>query len=314
MGTSSSYGGPGDTTPLLPAWALEPVAPVLPVPPPTTAPAPPADIIPSGSPDDAPPPGNLGTAPGGAPQSTPGSRPGVPPPVIVAPPRRPATPWRAAKRRMGRVASGGGRQAIGGAARSYVRAKGGARQAARSARASRAATAAFGGFLADISRHGFGEALRRLGIPNALGKDAETVFATIVDAIAPDGARPEEAAVRQGMVDALWQLYDRLSLQDGGWEKLEAMDAAAASTALETAVVECVYSRWIQEVGIAFERKAATPQEAVRRERDVKNYIRESVRLDFAGKDVLRIDWAGAEGRTFVESKYAEAYGIFEGL
>jgi hypothetical protein len=214
---------------------------------------------------------------------------------------------------MGRVASAGGRAAIGAAARSYIRAKGGARQAARSARASRAATVAFGGFLTDAVRHGLGEALRRLG-GLVLGKDAMAAFAVIVDAIAPAGAQPEDASARKGIIEALWQLYDKLSVQEGGWEKLEAMDAESVSAALETAVVECVYARWIQEVGIALERKAPTPQAARRREREVKQYVRESVRLDFAGKDVLAIDWTGSDGRRFVESKFAEAYAIFEGL
>ena len=78
--------------------------------------------------------------------------------------------------------------------------------------------------------------------------------------------------------------------------------------------MECVYARWIQEVGIALERKASTPQSARRREREVKQYVRESVRLDFAGKDVLAIDWSGPDGKKFVESKFVEAYAIFEGL
>jgi N12 class adenine-specific DNA methylase len=147
-----------------------------------------------------------------------------------------------------------------------------------------------------------------------VGRDAQAVFAAIVDAIAPDGVRPEEAAARQGIVEALWQLYDKLSVEDGGWAKLEAMDADTVNAALETAIVECVYSRWIQEVGIALERKAATPQDARRREREVKQYVRESVRLDFKDKDLLAISWDGPGGRTFIESKYAEAYAIFEGL
>ncbi len=306
MGTSSSFGGPGDTTPLLPAWALEPLA-TAPPPAPPPAPEPPAaDGQAPAAPDGDPPPSGDGPPLPTAPQP-------VTPQLTVALPRRPSAPWRAAKRRMGRVASGGGRGAIAAAARSYVRAKGGARQAARSARASRAAVAGFGGFLADAARRGLGEALRRLG-GLVLGKDAEAAFAAIVDAVAPAGALPEEAAARKGIVEALWQLYDKLSLQDGGWEKLEAVDAGTVSAALETAVVECVYARWIQEVGIALERKAPTPGEARRRERDVKQYVRESVRLDFAGKDVLAIDWAGTEGRKFVESKFVEAYAIFEGL
>ena len=183
MGTSSSFGGPGDTKPLLPSWALQPIP----------SPLQPISVIPDGA-DQTP-----SVPPAAPPQPT--AQP-ITPQVTVAPPRQPSAPWRAAKRRMGRVASGGGSAAIGAAARSYVCAKGGARQAARSARASRAATIAFGGFLADTVRHGLGEALRRLG-NLVLGKDAVAAFATIVDAIAPDGAQPEEASAQRHCGSAL---------------------------------------------------------------------------------------------------------------
>jgi hypothetical protein len=311
MGTSSSFNGPGDTSHLLPSWALEQPSP-LPLLPPIDPPdlgVPTVADVPVSVPAVPAAPSGVVVPTSPIPLATPN------PPVAPTPPRSPSAPWKAAKVRMGKVASGGGQpRAIGRAARAYVRAKGGARQAARTARASRSATVTFGGFLADAARRGFAEAMRGLGITQVLNRDAETVFAAIVDAIAPDGARPEEAAARQGIVEALWHLYDQLSVQDGGWARLEAMDGTAVNAALETAVVECVYSRWIQEVGIAFERKAATAQEAVRRQRDVKDYIRESVRLDFQGKNVLEVNWQGDEGRTFVESKYIEAYAIFEEL
>ena len=305
MGTSTSYTGPGDTTPLLPPWATKPLPPV---PAPQSAPA-----------GDGPAPDATPESPAAAPsgsgdETASATRPGQSPlpTVVLTRPRPPTAVWRAAKRRMGKVATGGGQGAIRGAARAYVRARGGARSAARSARASRAATVALGGFLSDVDRRGFADASQALGIA-VLGKDAESVFAAIVDAIAPDGSRPEEAAGRQGIVEALWQLYDRLSLADDGWAKLEAMNTDAVSTALETAIVACIYSRWIHEVGIALERKAPTPRDAVRRERDIKDYVRQSVRLDFKNKDMVAINWQGQEGRSFIESKYIEAYGIFEG-
>jgi hypothetical protein len=304
MGTSSSYGGPGDTTPLLPSWALDPGTPSM------SGDGSPEGAGPGEAPPAAPPQGtDAETSP--SPATTP--QPVAPVPVLTPHPRALAR-WRAAKARMGRVAAGGGQRTIRSAARAYVRAKGGARQAAHSAQTSQAAAVSFGGFLADAVRRGLAEALRQLGITQIVGQDAEAVFAAIIDAVTPPGADLEAAATRNGIVEALWVLYDQLAIQDGGWAKLESMDRTAVANALETAIIECVYSRWIQEVGIAFERKAASPQQAMRRERDVKDYIRRTVRLDFQNKDVLQINWRGNEGRTFVEAKFTETYSIFENL
>ena len=191
MGTSSSFGGPGDTKPLLPSWALEPVVPAPPPGPPLAPEQPLTDGPIPVVPDGAPPQSDESPLPNPTPQP-------ATPQLTVVLPRKPSAPWRAAKRRMGRVASDGGRGAIAAAARSYVRAEGGARQAARTARASRAATAAFGGFLADTVRRGLGEALRRLG-GLVIGKDAVAAFAAIVDAIAPAGASPRRRLRGKGL-------------------------------------------------------------------------------------------------------------------
>jgi hypothetical protein len=146
-----------------------------------------------------------------------------------------------------------------------------------------------------------------------LGDDAQTVFAAIIDAIAPDGATPEGAAARRAVSDSLWQLYDRYSLDTADFSRLDSMDAAGVREALEASITSYVYTRWLQEVGIKIEERAMSEAQAVRRERDVKAYVQDSVRLDFHEMDVLSLDWSSREARDFVERKYAEAYSVFEG-
>jgi hypothetical protein len=145
-----------------------------------------------------------------------------------------------------------------------------------------------------------------------LGQDAETVFAAIVDVIAPAGATPEEAAARGGVSDALWRLYDEMSLRDDVFN-IDALDAPAVAKAVEAAVVAVVFNRWLQEVGIRLEERAPSAADAVRRERDLKDYVRQSVHLDLEGIDILAMDWRSPTARQFVEDKYAEAYAVFEG-
>jgi hypothetical protein len=168
-----------------------------------------------------------------------------------------------------------------------------------------------GGFLADVAHRGLQKAAERIGIANVLGQDAETVFSAIVDAIAPSGATPEQSAARAGVSDALWRLYDQLSLQDDVF-KIDAIDAAAAAKAVEAAIVAVIFNRWLQEVGLGLEERTASSVDAVRRERDLKDYVRQSVHLDLEGTDILEMDWRSPASRQFIENKYAEAYAVFE--
>lgn len=283
MGTQSSYGGPGDRQPLLPSWALDPVVPA--------------------GPDD-------GSADSDSPSPTP-AQPAVPQPQTTPAPR--TQRWNAARRSISSVVrSGGGGGRMGRAARRYVSAKGGARKAARAAKSGRRATAALGGFLGDVARSGFREAAVRLGIAALLGNDAQTVFAAIIDAIAPDGATSEGAAARRAVSDSLWQLYDRYSLDTADLSRLDSMDVAAVREALEASITTYVYTRWLQEVGIKIEEWAMSEAQAVRRERDVKAYVQDLVRLDFQEMDVLSMDWTSRKARDFVERQYVAAYSVFE--
>src|SRR5882724_3038175 len=121
MGTSKSYGGPGDASRLLPSWAL-----------PSAAPGDGASAG-GGSAD-----GGSAGPDGGAPSAPPASAPLVAP-AFTGPVHH---PWTAAKRSLGVALRGsGGHRDYRPAARAYVRARGGAQRAAQAATSARGTTA-----------------------------------------------------------------------------------------------------------------------------------------------------------------------------
>jgi hypothetical protein len=61
------------------------------------------------------------------------------------------------------------------------------------------------------------------------------------------------------------------------------------------------------------EEKAVTAAQAVKLERDMESYIRDTVKLDLRDKDPLTMQWDGAEGSAFVDRIYEEAYSILGG-
>ncbi len=279
MGTSSSYGGPSGRTPLLPPWAENPLD---------------------------------GAAPGeGAPPLPPedeGQGEVAPTPVV------PELTWRAPKRVLSRLARGagggppsGGLRALG---RSYVRASGGARTAAAAARAGRATTGRLGGFLAAGIRDGFRPTVERLGLRGLLGQDVQTVLAAFVDLLAPEGALLEAAAARTALIETLEAVFERYDVGADGVEALDRMDAVALGEVVELSVVNYVNARMQQELANRIERGTLPEAEANRLMAEIRDFIGEIVKLDFAGVDLVQLEWDGPDGRRLVAGVYEEAYQL----
>lgn len=317
MGTSKPYDGPTDKTPLLPAWAQ--IAPIIP--PLEPSPLPP---LPPLNPELSPLPG----APPARPTSSPGKPPTppsptpslspMPPPVArpIQPQRSGSTPsggWTSAKLRMSAYASRGGKGRLRTAGRRYVRARGGSKRAAASAVGGQIATAGLSGFLADVANRGFTEATTSLGLTGLLGQPVEVVLVAILNAIAPPGATSDDITARRADADTLAFLFQQFKVREGGLQKLNAMDAGAVKDAIQASVASYIYHRWLLDLGKRVEERAVSPKQAIKLERDVKEHVKNLVKINLHGRDVLKVNWRGTEGRQFTQQIYEEAYELLGG-
>ena len=175
MGTSGSYGGAGNGSPLIPGFLNDPTpasAPVIPSAPLPNAPltsSPPTPLTPPGAPQPRP-----------APTQT-------PMPARFSAPRG----------NFSRFARSGGadRAALGRALSGYVSsAAGGSRQAARRMGASRGAGARLLSFLSDAQSRGPVEALRSLNLQALAGRPIEEVFLGIAEYVCPLEGRSMKAS------------------------------------------------------------------------------------------------------------------------
>lgn len=294
MGTSKSYDGPKDRTPLLPPWAFSEAnngAQPLPT-----------------SPDIFIPEQSAGQQPSAAPSSQ------EPSSSTESPQPAPGNSWRTAKVSLGKAISesGRGKEAFARPVRKYVGALGGARNASRTSTTGKASTARLGQFLSSVSSRGLNETLERFGLRSVIGKDAETVFAAISNALAPEGSSREQAIARSAVNETLELVYEQVLLSDGDLTKLDRMGTQEITDALEIAVSGYIFHRWLGELEIVLEKKSISAKAAVRLERDMREYIRESVQLDMRDIDVLKMDWDGAAGRQFIDKLFSEAYKILE--
>ncbi len=293
MGTSSSYGGPSDRTPLLPAWALPPVV----APPEEQPPEVPAG--PEETPADAAPVTN---DPVDNPQ-----------PAMAPPLTGPTGTWKSARIGFGKAVASRTPQSFRNAARAYARASRGGGSGATGARSGKQAMAALGGFLSAAAGQGLQRALEGLGLGSVVGRDVSEVLAAISNALAPDGATKEEAAARDAVNEAIETLYERFLSEGRDLTALETMGPTDIAAAIAACVESYIYNRWLGDLGVRIEQKAVSAAQAVRIERDVRAFIHETVRLDMSRVDFMTLDWRGDAGRHFVETIYREAYALFGG-
>lgn len=195
MGTSGSYGGSGNGSPLIPGFLDDPA--------PASAPAIPAPALPT-APNNPQAPGAAPAGPGPVPTPAPPR----PVPQQVPAPSRFTSP----RGNFSRFARSGGndRSALGRAVSGYVSgAAGGARQAARRMGSSRQAGARLYTFLADAQTRGPVEALRSLNLEALAGRPIEEVFLGIAEYVCPIGGTVDEGIARDAFIETIADLADQ---------------------------------------------------------------------------------------------------------
>lgn len=140
------------------------------------------------------------------------------------------------------------------------------------------------------------------------------MFSAICELIAPAGGPLHENLARDAITEALEQLYEKLILAADSTDlsALNQLTAGDVKNAVETAIAAYIYNRWLLELGVKIEQHAVTPEQAVKLERDMKVYVSDAVKLDFANVDILTVDWQGTSGSELLENLFQEAYGILE--
>jgi hypothetical protein len=225
MGTSGSYGGAGNGSPLIPEFLNDPAPasdPVL---------SPPGSSIAANIPDPL--------------QRPPGT---VAPPQPRPAPQQTALPNRftGPRTNFSRFARSGGtdRAALGRAVSGYVsNAAGGARQAARRMGPSRGAGARLYSFLADAQARGPVEALRALNLGALAGRSIEEIFIGIAEYVCPIGGTVDEGIARGAFVDMIADLADQ------GITDFDTLTPDQMQTVFEMFATHTIEARICNEIG-----------------------------------------------------------------
>lgn len=290
MGTSNSYGGPKDTSHLLPSWARQ------------------SSDIDSNSTGNGIPPddeeaeqnilGNDNSNDKDAQDLNHESHS--------------QGKWENAKNMMSRYASrGSGQGSPARAGRAYIRAEGGAQKAAQSVKSGKTTARKLATFFTTTARSDISQGLNSIGLGHLVGKDVDTVFSELIDTLLDNGVNFDENIAREAIEDALASFYKQCS-ENQNFKSLERLTEEQLKRAIEDFVSGYIYKRWLQKLGNCIERKAVSEIEAVKLEGEVKIYVRDLVNLELDSRNILSIDWNGDEGRQMIDSLYEDAYSLIE--
>lgn len=192
MGTSSSYGGPPNKSPLVPSWVGD------------------LGTIPADGPAVAPVPG-VPPPPGTVPSA-------APPPI---PPNAPPDRYTAARSNFTSFAKAGGTgggagAALGRALSGYVRGSGGRGGAASRMASSRKTASQLAGFIRSVEQGGTANALREFKCAELVGKPAGEAMERLVDVFCPDGGPVDDSIARQAFQETVldWLEKDLPSIDE----------------------------------------------------------------------------------------------------
>lgn len=281
MGTSSSYGGPGGGTPLVPSWVDDP----------------------SQGQTIETPPAEEGEAEGQsvAPDGASVEDVSVPQP---APARgRFASP----RSSLTRFANSGGsdRRALGRAIAGYVSgASGGASQAARRMGASRRAGAGLLGFLSDAQTRGVRAALRSLDLESLAGRSVEEIFLGLADFVCPVGGTVDDGIARDAFIETIAQLADE------GVTDLATLTTDQMQTVFEIYATHAIEARLCNDIGARTIAMPASPHAAAQVEAELRDFIRGGVADALSNARASLATLTTDNVLRFVDGVYANAFEI----
>lgn len=245
MGTSSSNNGPSNNTPLLPSWAEPNENPSSP------------DIENQPNPKDD--------------ESN--------PPRVEIPL---SGEWRPAKSSLSSFVREPSPNKFNSAAKSYVRAGGGAKSISKSIVSGKRAGIRLGSLLASFSNKGVGNTFRELFELDFGGLSLESAINKVVDYLSPQDGTIEDSITADAISETLYEIYKDFDLSNNDLSVLDNITNENIQDILSKYAASYIYSKWVNEIGIVLENKEISETQIVKIERQMKEFIKGSIKLEFS--------------------------------
>lgn len=263
MGTSTSNNGPSNNTPLLPSWA-EPVSN------PTEQNLPSLDAE-----------GEEGEE--SEIENQPASEDDVSQPPRVEIPL--SGEWKPAKNSLSSYGKNPSSAKFKSAAKSYVRNGGGAKGISKSIISGKKAGVRLGSLLSSFSNNGVGNTFREYFNLDFDGLSLESAINKIVDFLSPYDGTVEDSITTDAVTETLYEIYKDFDLSNNDLSVLDNITNENIQDIFTSYASSYIYSKWINEIGIVLENKEISETQIVKIERQMKEFIKDSIKLEFSEID-----------------------------
>lgn len=275
MGTSNSFGGPKNGTPLIPTW-LEPAPPSMPAQPGTDNP----DVD---------------------------EKPIAPSKIPVPTPNR----FTIARTNFSQFAgsNGGNGAGLGRAVSNYVsKSSGGSRQAARRMGASRNSGSRLLGFMSNVINNGVEETLQELNLGDLIGRPIDEIFLGMMDYICPDGGTIDEGIARDAFVEMI------ADLSETGITDFGALTNEQMKTVFELYATHTIQNRLYNDIANKAIQVPSNPRLARQIQRQLFDFIRRGVSDALASFQDSVQEITKQNTNEFVNKVYEDAFSILQKL
>ncbi|MCT4640558.1 MAG: hypothetical protein N4A72_22865 [Bacteroidales bacterium] len=196
--------------------------------------------------------------------------------------------------------------------RGYVGASGGSKVMANSAIGGKKSASRFVGFLSDVIQSGTKQAFQKLGIDNLQNLTALSAFTKLVEFLAPSTNLADEPYARSAVSEVLSKMFEKFELEDRDIKELDNITPELALEFTEFYISEYIIDRLMSELGKTLYDKDYSPRVVLEREYEVKDFVREEVKLELSEINFDSRGLSEEDGQKIINEVFQYAYSILE--
>ncbi|MEJ8767451.1 Qat anti-phage system associated protein QatB [Oceanobacillus sp. HCA-5259] len=195
--------------------------------------------------------------------------------------------------------------------RNYVKASGGARASANRAVSGRGSSIRLGQLLSGIVSEGIIKTLERLKIEYK-GKSAEALISEMVNVISPRSNTKEDIVAKNATIQALSQLYEYITENNMDINSLDNMNDEMFNEVMSLFVSNYIFEKMLNDLQSRFEKYAEDSHTALEKERELEEYIKESVNVKLNKVSFNELNYNESSIDSIISEIYIECYEVLE--
>ncbi|WP_417941951.1 Qat anti-phage system associated protein QatB [Flavobacterium sp. RS13.1] len=216
--------------------------------------------------------------------------------------------WEDTKRSFSKLASGTSKNTRGAVSK-YIKAYGGSKSATKNAVSGIRTTVNLGNFLSNASTQGFKETLENLKIEYK-NRSTNQVLNDLINYLAPNPITKEDSIARKALIVTMEKLYELIENDNIDIESIDKLNEETIKQIIPLYVESYIYERLLNDLGSRIEANSLNSANAVKLEKELKEYINSKVEIAFKGLDATNTEFSKKQ----VESLYNQCYKVMEDL